>query len=130
MGNAVRDGTAGLAYRMLRDEHAVPRRDARYSRRRRRPDLSAPRRRDRPERGCDREDVLALLATRATLAGCDRRKDVQTPSQLFHGSRSPRGGLYATTYPLCAADGRALSESARFFIRAAQGGGQRGEAAG
>ena len=51
MGVAVRSGAAGLAHRVLGDEHEVPRRALRHPHRRRGQHLSAPRERDRAERG-------------------------------------------------------------------------------
>ena len=59
---ADRPGPARLAHRVLRDGHQVPGRDARHSRRRRRPDLPAPRKRDRAIGIAHRQAVLALLA--------------------------------------------------------------------
>ncbi len=61
VGISVGDGPSGLAYRMLCDEHEIPRRDAGYPLRRQGSRLPAPRKRDRPERGRDGQAVRPLL---------------------------------------------------------------------
>ena len=62
VGDGDRSGPAGLAYRMLGDEHGPSRTVVRHPHRRHRPDLPPPRGRDRPERGRDRPDVRPDLA--------------------------------------------------------------------
>ena len=57
VGFALGPGAAGLAHRVLGDEHEVPRRALRHPHGRRRQHLPAPRERDRAERGRDRQAV-------------------------------------------------------------------------
>jgi hypothetical protein len=61
VGLAVGPGAAGVAHRMLGDEHEAPRRDARHSRRRARLAVPAPRERAGAVRIVHGEAVLALL---------------------------------------------------------------------
>ena len=60
--DARRRRAAGLAHRVLGDEHALPGRVVRHPHRRRRPDLPAPRGRDRPVGGRDGRPVRADVA--------------------------------------------------------------------
>ena len=81
LADADRAGPSRLAHRVLRDGDQVPGRDARHSRRRRRPDLSAPRKRDRAIGVADRQAVRALLAALRVPDG-GRPEDVEIARQL------------------------------------------------
>ena len=74
VGHRDRAGPAGLAYRVLGDVDAPPRRVVRHPHRRRRPRVPAPRGRDRPERGRDRQAVRPDLAALRPPAD-ERRED-------------------------------------------------------
>ena len=101
VGDGDRRGPAGLAHRVLGDEHDAPRPSVRHPHRRRRPDLPAPRGRDRPERGGDRPAVRPDLAPlRPPPDG--RREDGQVGRATSPGSAtcssagvSPRALRYA-----------------------------------
>ena len=89
VGDGDRAGPAGLAHRVLGDEHGPPRAVLRHPHRRRRPDLPAPRGRDRPERGGDRAAVRRdVAALRPPPDG--RREDGQVDRQHRPGRRAPR----------------------------------------
>ena len=88
LGDGDRPGPAGLAHRMLGDEHGPPRTVVRHPHRRHRPDLPAPRGRDRPERGGDRPDVRRDVAPlRPPPDG--RLEDGQVDRQHRAGRRLP-----------------------------------------
>ena len=90
VGDGDRAGPAGLAHRVLGDEHGPPRPVVRHPHRRGRPDLPAPRGRDRPERGGDRAAVRRdVAALRPPPDG--RREDGQVDRQHRPGRRAARG---------------------------------------
>ena len=91
---AIGAGPAGLAHRVLGDEHDAPRAVLRHPHRRRRPDLPAPRGRDRPERGRDRPAVRADLAPLRPPPD-ERREDGQVDRQHRPRRRAARGGRLA-----------------------------------
>ncbi len=107
-----------LAHRVLRDGHQVPGRDARYPRRRRRPDLPAPRKRDRAIGIAHRQALRALLAARRVPHG-GRPEDVQVAGQLLHPARPAGARLPAGSHPLPAGFG-AVPQVAELHLRRAE----------
>ena len=105
VGHGDRAGPAGLAHRMLRDEHGGARAVVRHPHRRRRSHLPASRGRDRPERGGDRQAVRADMA--ALPASADGRpEDGQVDRQRRArgrpaGARASRPGRFATPFSPC-----------------------------
>ena len=92
LGHRDRAGPAGLAHRVLGDEHGPPRAVVRHPHRRHRPDLPASRGRDRPERGGDRPAVRPDLAPlRPPPDG--RLEDGQVDRQHRPGRRALAAGV-------------------------------------
>ena len=121
-----RRGPAGLAHRVLGDEHEAPRPELRHPHRRGRPDLSAPRGRDRPERGGDGPAVRPdLAALRPPPDG--RREDGPVGRQHRPGRRGPRArrvGAGAALLPH-----RGPLPVRPELLRRVAGGGERGDRA-
>src|SRR5258708_37008720 len=88
---------------MLGDVDEIFGRDFRYSRGRRRPDLSPSRERDRAERRRDGKAVRALLAAHRAPQS-RRRNDVQVKGKLLPLSQPPSQGQFAAGPPLLLVD--------------------------
>ena len=101
VGDGHRRGPAGLAHRVLGDEHGPPRAVVRHPYRRRRPDLPAPRGRDRPERGRDRAAVRRGRGSTAPTCRSSGSKmakstgNIARVGELLDAGVSPRALRYA-----------------------------------
>ena len=126
---AIGDGPAGLAHRVLGDEHGPPRAVVRHPHRRRRPDLPAPRGRDRPERGGDRPAVRPdVAALRPPADG--RREDGQVDRQHRAGRRTLLEAGRLAARPALRADLASTTGPALDYSRRVAGGrGRRGRPA-
>ena len=125
--DARRRGTAGLAHRVLGDEHALSGGVVRHPYRRRRPRLPPPRGRDRPVRGGDRRDVRADVAPlRPPPDG--RPEDGQARGQPGSAGRALRARCLSPGAAL-RAHGHALPLAARVHRREPRRGDRRGRAA-
>ena len=87
LGQPVGPRPAGLAYRMLGDEHEVSRRQLRHPWRRARPDLPAPRERDRAEPLRASGLAVREILDAQRLSHGRRREDVEVARQLLHHPR-------------------------------------------
>ena len=113
---------AGLAHRVLGDEHALPRADDRLSRRRRRPGLPAPRVRDRPGGSAHRPHALRPHLDAHGHGRARGRQDEQVAGQPGHGRRPAEALLAGRPPPLprTASLPPALEPRSRRARRAAQ----------
>jgi len=89
VGEPLGQRKARLAHRVQRDGDGMARRDYRYPRRRKGPDIPAPRKRDSAERGRHRQNTLRQVLAPQRLRQHREREDEQVPGQYpEHQGRS------------------------------------------